>query len=60
MTTLQDRVQDYLRDSKVAKSVFCRAISMSRTHLYKWLDGERNISAEAAERINNYLKKFSY
>ena len=60
MNELEQRVRDYLTASGVAVTVFCRAVNLSRTHLYGWLDGDRQLSNKAAQRISNYLTQFNF
>ena len=56
---MKERVERYLADSCIQKTIFCRKIGISTSHLYAWLKGERNISGELHNKINDYLNKYS-
>lgn len=58
MIGLKQRVQAYLEDSAIPKTVFCKRLNISTVHLYGWLKGEREISDELSERIGIYLDKY--
>ena len=54
---LKEKVRKYIEMSGISKTLFCRRIGISTNHLYGWLKGNREISDELADRIQNYLDK---
>ncbi len=57
---LIERIQQYLYESGVPKTVFCRKIGISTTYLYKLLTGERQFSDNIYTVIDKYLNKLGY
>lgn len=58
--TLKQRVQNYIEDSGIPRTTFCKRINISTGYLYKWLHNERTFSDEIVERIEAYLNKYGY
>ncbi len=56
---LREKVTDYLDESGIPKTVFCRRLGISTNHLYRWLNHGENISDELRFKIMDYLKKYS-
>ena len=56
---LRDKVKRYFEISESPKLTFCRRVGISPSHFYQWLKGEREISDEKADRIQEYLDKYS-
>lgn len=59
-TTLKKRVKQYLSDTGIPRTSFCKRVHISTTYLYKWLHDKRTFSEDVAERIDEYLKRFNY
>ena len=57
---LKQRVQNYIEDSGIPRTTFCKRINISTGYLYKWLHNERTFSDEVVERIEAYLNKYGY
>ena len=57
---LKQRVQNYIADSGIPRTTFCKRINISTVYLYKWLHDERTFSDEVVERIETYLNKYGY
>ena len=57
---LKQRVQNYIEDSGIPRTTFCKRINISTDYLYKWLHNERTFSDEIVERIETYLNKYRY
>ena len=57
---LKQRVQNYIEDSGIPRTTFCKRINISTGYLYKWLHDERTFSDEVVERIEAYLNKYGY
>ena len=56
---LRERVKNYLTESAIPKTIFCKRLGISTNHLYAWLKGERNISDELSNKIKAYLDKYA-
>lgn len=57
---LKQRVKNYIEDSGIPRTTFCKRIYISTVYLYKWLHNERTFSDEVVERVETYLKKYGY
>ena len=57
---LKQRVKNYIEDSGIPRTTFCKRINISTGYLYKWLHNERTFSDEIVERIEAYLNKYGY
>lgn len=55
-----ERIKQYLYDSGVPKTVFCRKLGISTTYLYKLLTGERLFSDNVYGIIDEYLTERNY
>ena len=60
MDNLKNRIERYLEDSGLPKTVFCRKIGITPNHLRYCMIGEKNLGEATAERIDSYLKKWGY
>lgn len=58
--SLKQRVQNYIEDSGIRRTTFCKRINISTVYLYKWLHDERTFSDEVVERIEAYLNRYGY
>ena len=56
---MKEKVKNYLLESGIPKTTFCRRLGISTNHLYAWLKGERNISMELHNKLRDYLDKYS-
>lgn len=56
---LKQKVKNYLEESGIPKTLFCRRLGISTYHLYAWLRGERNFSDELKVKIEKYLDEYS-
>ena len=57
---LKQRVQNYIEDSGIPRTTFCKRINISTVYLYKWLHNERTFSDEIVERLTVYLNRYGY
>jgi len=57
---LIERIRQYLYESGVPKTVFCRKLGISTTYLYKLLTGERQFSDRITAIFDGYLQKQGY
>ena len=57
---LKQRVQNYIEDSGIPRTTFCRRVNISTVYLYKWLHDERTFSDEVADRVTEYLIRYGY
>ena len=54
---LKQKVVKYLEISGVPQSTFSKKVGCSTHHFYEWLRGNREISDDLADRIQDYLDK---
>jgi DNA-binding transcriptional regulator YdaS (Cro superfamily) len=52
----RDELKDLMRDSVVGASMLSRQIGVSRSTVYRWLDGEAPISKMAEIAIRSVIK----
>lgn len=55
---LREEVKDYLEESGISKTLFCKRLDFTTQHLNQWLKGNCNISDSLARRIKEYLDKY--
>ena len=58
--TLINRIQQYLYESGIPKTKFCKRLNISTTYLYKLLNGERQFSDKITVVFDGYLSKQGY
>lgn len=57
--TIKERTVSYLKESQIPVTVFCRAIDLSRTSLYQFLNGELRLKDTTLDRIDKYLQNWN-
>lgn len=60
MIKLQDRCKRFLAELGIPVTKFCARISLSRTCLYDWFDGNLKLSQSTLDRINDFLTKYNF
>lgn len=60
MKTIKERLEQYIEETEIRKTVLCRRLNISTTYLYKLLKGERIFSDNISGIINEYLTRYGY
>lgn len=55
---LKQRIKNYLEESGIPKTVFCRRLNISVSTIYRYLNGTMEISGRLEQSIRDYLDKF--
>lgn len=55
---LKEQVKEYLEESGITKTLFCKRLDITTQHLNEWLKGNRSISDSLAGRIREYLDQY--
>ena len=59
-TKLLELSKQFIKDSGVPITVFCRKCKIGVSTFYRWRRHEIKISSKLAHRINDYLYQFGY
>ena len=56
---LKEKVREFLKLSKLNKTVLCRGADISTTTLNCWLNGERELSSPTENRIAQFIVDYT-
>lgn len=57
---LKTRVHDFLMEIGIPMTKFAQRVSLCRQSIYRWLQGDLNLSADSLNRIDKFLNKYGF
>jgi transcriptional regulator with XRE-family HTH domain len=57
---LRKRAKTFIDELGLTITAFCRNVGLSRTSVWEWLKGNRELSETSLERIDSYLRRYNF
>lgn len=57
---LKTRAHNFILEIGIPMTKFAQRVNLCRQSIYRWLQGDLNLSADSLNRIDTYLTKYGF